>query len=96
VIRGWAQRTNALYTVWRVLEGCTMKKAVPRVVQAHMLDLHVNSRTVGGRVIIFCLMVDDVDVIANSLRKESESIGGMKVFMFFGLHNHGAEIVRSG
>jgi hypothetical protein len=24
VIRGWAQRTNALSTVWRVLEGCTI------------------------------------------------------------------------
>jgi superfamily II DNA helicase RecQ len=29
-------------------------------------------------------MVDDVDVIANSLRKESELIGGMQVFMFSG------------
>jgi superfamily II DNA helicase RecQ len=61
-----------------------MKKAVARVVQAHMSDVHVTSRTVGGRVIIFCLMVDDVEMIVNSLRKESESIGGMQVFMFSG------------
>jgi superfamily II DNA helicase RecQ len=84
VIRGWAKRTSALYTVWRVVEGWTMKKSVARVVQAPMSDVHVASCTVGGRVIIFCLMVDDVDVIANSLRKEAESIGGMQVFIFVG------------